>query len=410
MSNASSIRKTKALDTASNKNTGNVRFNTTTNLPVYSDGSNWNNLLTPVKSVAYYNSSTSSATNAPPSSGLFYIATQPCRITKVYAMHGVTSGSTGTTLKIKKVVGTNTVSTGVDILSSGIATDGTAGVLLTGTLVTDDVNKLLLTPGDRLGFVLSAVGNTASLSINIELETVANVKQIIHIPAATVSGTGYVAFIAPLPCVITGVKCVYNTASTSGTLQLTKDVSTEAPGVGANVVNLLASTISLAGTANTVLSGTLHATNSLVLKAGDRISLLFGGTTTNLAGLVVALEIRSLPSNINFITFNEPTAASADKTLEPIMFVTLNNVKVSYISETHTTAANGAATSTLTVGASTALQSSAFALDSTANIPVAGGTMQNNVLAAGTKVWLDYGATANTGLVNSVYTIGYEII
>lgn len=87
---------------------------------------------------------------------------------------------------------------------------------------------------------------------------------------------------------------VHTTASTSGTLQLEKCTSTTAPGSG---TDLLASTISLAGAANTVLTGTLGTTRSdRVFVAGDRLALDFGGTVTNYVNGWVTIALRRLQS------------------------------------------------------------------------------------------------------------------
>lgn len=82
------------------------------------------------------------------------------------------------------------------------------------------------------------------------------------------------------------------TASTSGTLQVTKCTGTQAPGSG---VNMLTSTLSTAGAANTVVSGTLSATAAnTVLADGDRIALVTGGTATNYVGGALTIVLRPI--------------------------------------------------------------------------------------------------------------------
>ena len=94
---------------------------------------------------------------------------------------------------------------------------------------------------------------------------------------------------------LVAVSEVHSTASSSGTLQLEKCTGTTAPGSG---TDLLSSTISLAGAANTVLSGTLSATRSdRIFVAGDRLALDFGGTVTGLVNAIVIIYLKRLQSS-----------------------------------------------------------------------------------------------------------------
>jgi len=105
---------------------------------------------------------------------------------------------------------------------------------------------------------------------------------------ATAANYGNV-FIAPFACVLSSVRLVYTTASTSGTLQIEKLTGVQALDAGQT---MLSATISMSATANTVYTGTL--TNTIAntqLAIGDRIALKDAGTLTNLVGLCVILEI-----------------------------------------------------------------------------------------------------------------------
>lgn len=113
------------------------------------------------------------------------------------------------------------------------------------------------------------------------------VAQISGVAAAAAVDQSF--FIASRAYKVIDVRAVFGTASTSGTLQIKKCTGTTAPGSGTDI---LTGTISLAGTANTALSGTLTATAAdLLLAAGDRLALDFGGTVTNLVGLVVQITL-----------------------------------------------------------------------------------------------------------------------
>lgn len=109
-------------------------------------------------------------------------------------------------------------------------------------------------------------------------------------------GTDSCIFIAPVPCQILAANYVHSVAGNDAgavNLQLTKDTGTDAPGPG---TDLLADNSNAGwnckGTANTVQAGTFKTTAGILdLNRGDRISLDYAGTTTNLAGVVVTLAI-----------------------------------------------------------------------------------------------------------------------
>jgi hypothetical protein len=86
---------------------------------------------------------------------------------------------------------------------------------------------------------------------------------------------------------IIAVSECHSVPSTSGTLQIEKLTGTTAPGAGSTI---LATTISTAGTANTVITrqGNL-LTSARQLKPGDRLAFIDAGTLTNLVGLHVTI-------------------------------------------------------------------------------------------------------------------------
>ena len=97
---------------------------------------------------------------------------------------------------------------------------------------------------------------------------------------------------APYPCKLVRVSVVFQTASSSGTLNVEKCPVGTAAGSG---TDMLSSTISLAGTAAVTVNGTLTTTQStLKLAATDRLALDFGGTVTNLANCFVTIHLRRL--------------------------------------------------------------------------------------------------------------------
>ncbi len=97
-------------------------------------------------------------------------------------------------------------------------------------------------------------------------------------------------FVADRAYRLLSVEEAHVTASTSGTLTVRKCTGTQAPSAG---TNMLTSTISTAGTANTTVAGTLSLTDgNRLLADGDRLALETGGTVTNIAGAVVTIVLR----------------------------------------------------------------------------------------------------------------------
>ncbi len=89
---------------------------------------------------------------------------------------------------------------------------------------------------------------------------------------------------------VAGVTVNFGTASTSGTLQVEVATGTQAPGSG---TNQLTGTISLSGTANTPVNGTLIGSPTTIA-AGNRVNLIFAGTVTGLANTVVTVALQRL--------------------------------------------------------------------------------------------------------------------
>jgi hypothetical protein len=103
------------------------------------------------------------------------------------------------------------------------------------------------------------------------------------------TSTSQTVFISDAAYTLVGVRESHGTASSSGTLQVEKLTGTQASGGG---TNLLTGTISLAGAANTVLSGTVVTTTAVNIAAGDRVGVVFGGTMTSLANCTITLILK----------------------------------------------------------------------------------------------------------------------
>jgi len=89
---------------------------------------------------------------------------------------------------------------------------------------------------------------------------------------------------------VAGTSVTFGTASSSGTMQVEVATGTQAIGAG---VNQLTGTLSLSGTANTPVNGTMIASPTTI-PAGGRVNLIFGGTVTSLANASVTVVLQRL--------------------------------------------------------------------------------------------------------------------
>lgn len=91
--------------------------------------------------------------------------------------------------------------------------------------------------------------------------------------------------------VVSGMSLYFQTGSTSGTLTVTRDTSTDAPGAG---TAQLTGTVSLAAAAQqTIVNGTVIATPN-EFSPGHRVGLLIAGTVTNLVALIGSVTMQRI--------------------------------------------------------------------------------------------------------------------
>ncbi len=167
---------------------------------------------------------------------------------------GVLSGITGYTQD----------SGNFSIAGSGTFSIGTGAISLNGSTTVASGKTLAAASADSL-----TVGGTI-------------IPQTLFIPVdLTASLVDRTVFIADASYQVTSTRCVYSVAAlASGTLQVSVETGTGAPGTGADQ---LTGTIDLSGTVNTVQTGTVSGSPTTIA-AGDRVSVDVGGTLTNLLG------------------------------------------------------------------------------------------------------------------------------
>lgn len=115
---------------------------------------------------------------------------------------------------------------------------------------------------------------------------------LIGVVAATAANYG-TFWIAPTKCTVLGVQEVHQVLGTDGsavTLDIEKLTGTTAPGSG---VSILAGTIDLKGTINTVVEPALTATiANKNLAKGDRLALVDTGTLTAVNNVTVVITLK----------------------------------------------------------------------------------------------------------------------
>jgi hypothetical protein len=153
-------------------------------------------------------------------------------------------------------------------------TDGVAGTCLyvnEGTAASCDFNPLLTDANDRHTVSMHAQAATAMVDQSF--------------------------FLADRAYQVVGINFVHAVAeTTAATLlcQVTKDTGTNAPGAGTDLLTNNTNTgFDCKATANTVQNGTLTATAaSLVLAAGDRLSVDFSAAATELVGVTITVILK----------------------------------------------------------------------------------------------------------------------
>lgn len=297
MSDASSLRKTATLPSATGRNASSVRYYN--NEIWYSNGTNWvgvaNKVATPIRVV--FNGSLADQA--------FFVADQAYTVTAISEVHS-TAGTDGSAvnLQVVKDTGTTAPGAGVDLLTNntnaGFNLKGTANTVQAGAL-TATAADLVLAAGDRLSVDFAGVLTAlAGVVVTVVLTAVTDPMVTASYAVASNGSLADAAFfVADRNYKVISIREVHATAGTDGSavsLQVTKDTSTNAPGAGVDLLTNNANAgFNMKSTINTVQVGTLSATPAdLLLAAGDRLSVDFAGVLTALAGVVVTVELRAV--------------------------------------------------------------------------------------------------------------------
>lgn len=216
----------------------------------------------------------------------------------ITALNGTTGGgTTGSAVSITAGQGASTSAGGAVTITSGAggSTSGAAGAIAitAGSATSANGASVTITAGAGAG------GTNAGGNINLVPGAAVSTGTPGEVQIAGNSGlfticfnqpantTTHTEFVATRACRVKAISAVFSVASTSGSMNLQKNTGTTAPGAGSQ---LLSGSMSLSGTANTVVNGSLVASvATLTLAAGDRISVSLGGAMTSLAQCQVSI-------------------------------------------------------------------------------------------------------------------------
>jgi hypothetical protein len=182
---------------------------------------------------------------------------------------------------------------------------GRVVLAVTGVTAITDVNKTVWATDDNTFTLTYAAG---AVSIGTIVRWITSTKCVVDFKAyclrdvidftfadETVSlATDRAIFLATRPYDVRAVDCVFSVAAGGASaLQVTKDVTTDAPGAGTDMLSNNTNTgFDLSLTANTVQNGALKTTAGLrKLNAGDRLSIDFANAIQSTAGLKIGVQL-----------------------------------------------------------------------------------------------------------------------
>jgi len=245
-----------------------------------------------------------------------FIAPYAMRITAIREIHATAGSDAGAvTLNLTKDASGVVPGAGSSLMSGTLDMKGTAATLQTATL-TADKSILTLAAGDRIGANFVGV-ITALAGVVVTIDVIPGAKGNCVVFRQEEMGVADCCFfIANRPLQISRIDYVHSTLGTDAgavNLQVTKDVSTNAPGAGTDILTNNANAgFNCKAAINVVQNGALAAAAAtLLLAAGDRLSVDFAGTTTALAGVVVVVTFTASYDDLKDITLVAKANADA---------------------------------------------------------------------------------------------------
>jgi hypothetical protein len=225
-------------------------------------------------------------------------------ISEVHSTAGDDSGAV--TLNLTKDESGIVPGAGVTLMDGTFNLKGTAATVQNATLATSRTT-LTLAAGDRIGAnFVGTITTLAGVVVTLYFYT-AGLGDFAIFRQEEMGIADCCFYIANRPMKVAAAYWAHSTLGTNGgavTAQVTKDTSTNAPGAGTDLLtNNTNAGFNLKSTINVVQTGTLTATAaSLILAAGDRISIDFAGTTTAVAGGICVVVFEPWYAGLKDIT------------------------------------------------------------------------------------------------------------
>lgn len=337
--------------------------------------------------------------------------TTPLEVVRISCIFSTADGATNTGYVSKEIQGQ--AAPGSTCMSGTFNLNATANTLQDATLAgVLGTPSMVLNSGEQLTFnIASAVTSLAGLEVIVWVRPHTGVAFAQFVRPANADIATSTMYLNIIPgTVVRAVSMRWSTAATNGgavTMDVTKDTSTTAPGVGTSV--LLAAQ-SVKGTANTTVFPALAAsTATLTMAVGDRLAVKTTGTLTALAGLVITVFFSAGPQDHIVIPVSLWDAASTDRTL----FIADHHYQVVDMWETWSTVSTSLTqlltkdTGTTAPGAGTGLQTdntnTGILTSGTINTPV--GSVLLSAVSTKPTLWLAPGdrlGLKNAGTAASV--------
>ena len=284
---------------------------------------------------------------------------------------------------------------------------GTGTVNLIGL---DNTNTVQIPGPVNIGNGNVTLNNPTITEINNQFINPPMLKTVTYNEANNASIGTTPFFIADQAYTVTSITYVHKTqGSGTAVCNVTHDTGTQAPGAGASLQTGTFACTTIAN--NTATAATLTATTAnLTLAAGDRLSILFTGTTTSLAGVVVTVtmiptaagEFTNVFFRANgdiatqsFFQANRDMVITGVKAIYGTAFAAAITINVT--KDTGTTAAGGG----------TSILTAAMAGDGTPNTvitPALTATASVLSMAAGDRLALKFSATTTGALLCVIVT------
>lgn len=225
--------------------------------------------------------------NADVANQTFVLANRDLTVQAVYAIYG-TAFAASTTIDITQETTTGAPGSGTSILSAAMAGDGAAQTMITPTLAA--ASALYIPAGNRLSTKFSATTTGADVLIVVVFQPLYNRREItFQLAANAQQQVSQNMWISDGDYQAIDLSLIFHVAAggaATGNLEVCK--GTTAAGSG----TLLASAISLNGTPDTVVVGTMGTTRACQISKGDRIGwAATTGAAQAIADLCVTLSL-----------------------------------------------------------------------------------------------------------------------